>query len=75
MRDRIESILGWVLAFIFLATTVAVVWQVIGRYLLDAPSSATEEIARFMLIWMGMLSTCACTANASKRHLHSNTLA
>ena len=58
MRDRIESILGWFLVFIFLATTVAVVWQVIGRYLLDAPSSATEEIARFMLIWMGMLSTC-----------------
>ena len=34
---------------------VVVLWQVVGRYALEAPSSVTEELARFLLIWLGML--------------------
>ncbi len=56
MRKVIERSLGWVLAGLFTATIVVVCLQVIGRYLLESPSSATEEIARFLLIWLGMLS-------------------
>jgi len=32
-----------------------VLWQVITRFLLNHPSSYTEEIARFLLIWIGLL--------------------
>lgn len=56
MRKVIERALGWALAGLFIATIVVVCLQVIGRYLLEAPSSATEEISRFLLIWLGMLS-------------------
>ncbi|WP_371397568.1 TRAP transporter small permease [Fretibacter rubidus] len=38
---------------IFMVLTVT--WQVISRYALRAPSSLTEEIARFQLIWLGLL--------------------
>jgi len=41
---------------LFSATVLTVIWQVIGRYVLDAPSSDTEEIARFLLIWLGTVS-------------------
>ena len=37
---------------IFMILTVT--WQVISRYVLHAPSSLTEEIARFQLIWLGL---------------------
>lgn len=56
MRNLIEKTLAWLLVAIFTATVLAVCWQVVGRYVLSAPSSATEEIARFLLIWLGMLA-------------------
>ena len=34
---------------------VDVTWQVISRFLLRAPSSFTEELAGFLLIWIGVL--------------------
>ena len=33
---------------------LTVVWQVVSRYALRSPSSLTEEIARFQLIWLGL---------------------
>lgn len=57
MRNSIEKALEAALVIIFSATVLTVTWQVIGRYILAAPSSTTEEIARFLLIWLGTLST------------------
>jgi TRAP-type C4-dicarboxylate transport system permease small subunit len=34
---------------------LAVLWQVATRYLLRDPSSLTEELARFGLVWLGLL--------------------
>jgi TRAP-type C4-dicarboxylate transport system permease small subunit len=34
---------------------VDVVWQVITRYVLKHPSSWTEELATFLMIWVGLL--------------------
>lgn len=56
MRKAIEKTLAALLVIIFVATVLAVCWQVIGRYVLSAPSSATEEISRFLLIWLGLLA-------------------
>lgn len=56
MRILIEKTLAGLLVLFFSATVLTVLWQVAGRYLLEAPSSATEEIARFLLIWLAMLS-------------------
>ncbi len=46
---------------------VTILWQVASRFLLNDPSSYTEEIARFLLIWIGMLG--GCYAYRSKSHL------
>lgn len=32
-----------------------VLWQVFSRYVLNAPSSFTDEMAGFLLIWVGLL--------------------
>ena len=66
MRLLIEKALAGVLIALFIATVLTVTWQVIGRYVLEAPSSATEEIARFLLIWLGTLSA----AYAFARRMH-----
>lgn len=44
-----------------------VLWQVVSRYLLKSPSSFTDELARFLLIWVGILG--AAWATGQKMHL------
>jgi len=46
---------------------VCVVWQVFSRYVLSQPSTMTDEIARFSMIWVGLLGA-AYTVGA-QRHL------
>ena len=63
----IDSALSFTLAVAMTGILVAVVWQVISRYLLGDPASYTEEIARFLLIWIGILG--AALAYRKRAHL------
>ena len=55
LLDRILSI---TLACLMAALVINVLWQVATRFLLDDPSSVTEEIAQFLLMWIGLLGGC-----------------
>jgi len=44
-----------------------VTWQIFTRFLTDSPSSWTEELARFLLIWIGLLG--AAWAYRKRAHL------
>lgn len=46
---------------------VCVVWQVISRYVLGEPSIVTDELARFLFMWVGLIG--AAYATGLKRHL------
>lgn len=54
-RKRLDKILGHTLVFIMAVMVVNVLWQVISRYGLGTPSSFTDELARFLMIWIGVL--------------------
>ncbi|MDX6152730.1 TRAP transporter small permease [Marinococcus sp. PL1-022] len=43
------------------------IWQVFTRYVLDAPSTTSEEIIRFMLIWFTLLT--AAYVFGQKKHI------
>ncbi|MEB7424557.1 TRAP transporter small permease [Mammaliicoccus sciuri] len=43
------------------------VWQVITRYILNTPSTTSEEIIRFLLIWFALLS--AAYVFGKKKHI------
>lgn len=47
----LEGMLVVLMAFLVLD----VLWQVMSRYVLVAPSSVTDELAGFLLIWVGLL--------------------
>lgn len=51
---------------LLIAMTIVVFSQVIARYVLQAPLSWSEELARFLLIWLSMLS--AAYAFKTKSH-------
>jgi TRAP-type C4-dicarboxylate transport system permease small subunit len=51
----LDRLLEWLLIILMIALVTSVTWQVLSRYLLASPSSWTEELARFLLIWIGTL--------------------
>jgi TRAP-type C4-dicarboxylate transport system permease small subunit len=55
IKSSIDFLLKWVLVTIMALMTINVLWQVFSRFVLQDPSSFTEELARYMLIWVGIL--------------------
>ena len=55
MKDFLDRLLKPTVAVILGIMVINVVWQVISRYILGSPSSYTEELARYMLIWLGLM--------------------
>jgi TRAP-type C4-dicarboxylate transport system permease small subunit len=66
MRTTIDRLLGGFLAVLMSVITIDVLWGVITRYLVGQQASWTEELARFLLIWIGMLGA----AYAAGRSAH-----
>jgi len=67
IKIKVDVILKWVLVFIMAAMTLNVLWQVFTRFIMQDPSSYTEELARYMLIWIGILG--ASYVAGQKMHL------
>jgi TRAP-type C4-dicarboxylate transport system permease small subunit len=55
MKKLIDKILEIIMIAMVITITIAVVWQVMSRYIFNAPSSFTEELAKFLLIWITFL--------------------
>lgn len=66
MRKLIDSITRNLLVFLMSLLVLVVVWQVFSRYILNDPSTFTDELARFLLIWVSLLGA----AYYSGKNLH-----
>lgn len=67
IRTFVNTILEWFLIVLMAANVLNVLWQVFTRFILKSPSPFTEELARFLLIWVGLLG--ASYAAGKKLHL------
>lgn len=67
MKRTLDKILGDFLVGLMGIMVIAVLWQVFSRYVLQSPSSVTEELARYLLIWIGVLG--AAYASGQQEHL------
>lgn len=67
MRKKADSILEWVLAIILGVMVVDVCWGVITRYIMGNQSSWTDELARYLMIWVGILG--AAYASGKSQHI------
>lgn len=66
VRQVVDRALGIALVVIMAALVVDVLWQVFTRFVLRNPSSYTEELARYLMIWVGLLGA----AYAAGKHMH-----
>ena len=65
-QARLDRALEHVLVALLALMTVNVVWQVFSRFVLRSPSNFTDELARYLFIWLGLLGA----AYAAGRHQH-----
>lgn len=73
MKLILDRILAYFLVALMTIMVIAVSWQVFSRYLLQSSSSFTEEIARYLLIWIGVLG--AAYISGQQQHLAIDILA
>lgn len=67
LRRVIDRLLGSAICVLMAAMVLNVLWQVFTRFILKNPSSFTEEAARYMMIWVGLLGSAY--ASGQKAHL------
>ncbi|WP_299108321.1 TRAP transporter small permease [uncultured Winogradskyella sp.] len=66
VRKNIDSILSKLLILIMGIMVVNVLWQVFTRFIVGTPSSFTDELARYLMIWLGILGA----AYVSGKNMH-----
>ena len=54
-QHKLNKALEVFLVVLMSVLVIDVLWQVFNRYLLSSPSSFTDELAGFLLIWVGVL--------------------
>jgi TRAP-type C4-dicarboxylate transport system permease small subunit len=67
VKKGLDQILAVILVMLMGAMVVNVTWQVVSRYVFHNPSSFTDELARYMLIWLGLLG--AAYVAGQEQHL------
>lgn len=70
IRNTIDRILEFIVVIVMAVLVLDVVWNVVSRYLLNAPSSFSVELARYLLIWVGLLG--GAYASGKKEHIAIN---
>lgn len=63
----VDMILRLVITSAFAVLVACVVWQVFSRYVLGSPSTVTDEMARFLFIWVALLG--GAYTLGQRRHL------
>ncbi len=72
LKLYVDRVLGMTIVIVMAALVLDVLWQVFTRFVQRDPSSYTEELARFLMIWVGLLG--AAYAAGKRMHLSVDVL-
>lgn len=67
IMKRVDRLLELTLGSLMALMVLDVTWQILTRFLPMSPSSYTEELARYLLVWIGILG--AAYAYRKKSHI------
>ncbi|RKR03396.1 TRAP-type C4-dicarboxylate transport system permease small subunit [Kushneria sinocarnis] len=54
-KKPVDAVIATLTVTVMVALVGCVVWQVFSRYVLSEPSTITDELARYAMIWVGLL--------------------
>ncbi|WP_170327683.1 TRAP transporter small permease [Ruegeria arenilitoris] len=67
MTAAVDTVLRLIIVIAFAVLVTCVIWQVFSRYVLGTPSTVTDEMARFLFIWVALLG--GAYTLGQRRHL------
>ncbi|MBO1752466.1 TRAP transporter small permease [Actinotalea sp. BY-33] len=53
-KNALDRVLTWVCVTLFAVLVIDVAWQVFARQVLNQPSGWSEELAKYLFIWLGL---------------------
>ena len=65
VRRAVDKVLEGTLGILFVLMLTNVLWQVFSRYVLNDPSTFTDELSRYLLIWVGILGAAYGTGRGA----------
>ncbi|GAA1140656.1 TRAP transporter small permease [Ornithinicoccus hortensis] len=63
--DGLNKIVGWLMALCLGAMTVLISWQVFARFAMGNSLTFSEEVSRFLMIWLTMLGSAYAVRRGS----------
>jgi len=57
VKNVLDRILTWICVVLFAALVLDVSWQVFARQVLNQPSGWSEELAKYLFIWLGLFGS------------------
>ena len=57
IRSQLDKIIELLLVSILSVMVINVLWQIITRYFSASPSSFSDELARYLMIWLGLMGS------------------
>ncbi|MGO1383437.1 MAG: TRAP transporter small permease [Arachnia sp.] len=57
VKNALDRILTWTCVVLFSALVLDVSWQVFSRQVLNQPSGWSEELAKYLFIWLGLFGS------------------
>lgn len=67
IKNYVNKLIFFIGTILLTVLVLTVTWQVVSRYIFNSPSMFTDELSRFLLMWIGMLG--ATYAFGTKSHL------
>lgn len=61
IKTYLDRVIEKLLITIFGLMVINVIWQIITRYFSENPSSFTDELSRYLMIWLGILGAAYVT--------------
>jgi TRAP-type C4-dicarboxylate transport system permease small subunit len=55
--QMLKKVLSFWVSLLLVTLLLVVLWQVFSRYILNDPSTVTEELARVLLMWLGLFGS------------------
>jgi len=52
LKSKVDKVIEYSLVFLMALMVLNVLWQVFTRFIMNDPSSFTDELARYLLIWL-----------------------
>ena len=61
LKNKVDNVIKYSLVVLMTLMVFNVLWQVFTRFIMNDPSSFTDELARYLLIWLGLLGAAYVT--------------